>query len=49
MLGRAIGGAGGFTLDNVGRSRRTRIGEFTLIGVAGGALAGALLGALFGR
>lgn len=45
VLGAAIGGAGGFTLDNIERSGGARIGEFTFIGVAGGGLAGALLGA----
>lgn len=45
-LGGAVGGAGGFLIDNI--EGGTHVGEFTLMGAAGGALAGGLLGAGIG-
>jgi hypothetical protein len=46
VLGGAVGGAGGLAFDNI--EGGSEIGEYTLIGAAGGALAGALLGAGIG-
>jgi len=46
VLGAAVGGAGGLAFDNI--EGGSRVGEYTLIGAAGGALAGALLGAGIG-